>query len=139
MKGGKKHFTILNVKPKHNVLVLECTLDIGFYRIGNKKLTVSLFSIISTILSEIRIFALSFYCKKHRTLKNFICHVFSCRFYLSKMLSILAHNLLFQSNELLVDNALNCLSHQIRRLKIYGTLNINHPNYPFFWPIFWLK
>ena len=122
MKGGKKHFTILNVNPKHNVLVLECTLDIGF----------DLFSILSTILSEIRIFALSFYCKKHRTLKNFICHVFSCRFYLSKMLSILAHNLLFQSNELLVDKALYCLSHQIRRLKIYGTLNINHPNYPFF-------
>ena len=118
MKGGKKHFTILNVKLKHNVLVLECTLDIGFD--------------LSTILSEIIIVALFFYCKKHRILKNFICHVFSCRFYLSKMLSILAHNLLFQSNELLVDNALYCLSHQIRRLKIYGTLNINHPNYPFF-------
>ena len=138
MKGGKKHFTILNVNPKHNVLVLECTLDICFFRITFFQYSF-LFFILSTILSEIRIFALSFYCKKHRTLKNFICHVFSCRFYLSKMLSILAHNLLFQSNELLVDNALYCLSHQIRRLKIYGTLNINHPNYPFFWPIFWLK
>ena len=71
MKGGKKHFTILNVKPKHDVLVLKGTLDIGFDRI--------------TILSEIRILHYFFIVKnKHLILKNFICHVFSWRFYLSK-------------------------------------------------------